>query len=309
LPVPRCRFPAYYHLIYLQDLCELEGVQSLPPEAVCDVLRAALDLQWTEGLEVLCSQLPQAHHVPACSLRALVDSAIRQLDGEAAEHLLRLEGADEVEPHVVEQLMRLALQLRLPDVIEHLCMLDSACHLTAEQVANTVNCALLRGKGSSGAAVKVLELPGAQDLSSSSLPSLLVSAACHGAKEVVVHLCGLPAAQELGPTGVEAALGFGAMEQLDGPSIAALCRLPGAQQLSACGVASMLHSLLRRDSYSVPASATALTQQLLQLPAAAQIPADELTELLQVGSQRKLSAEVMQALLKLHATALRRPRT
>jgi hypothetical protein len=271
------------------------------------LLRAALNVQWTEGVEVLSVHLLGAEEVPACSVYALLESAIRQLDGEAAVYLLGLKGAQSLEPQMVLQLMQLALRLRLLEPMEQLCKLEPARQLTAGQVQETLDLELRMRACADHAVVQLLDLPGGQQLSSSSISLLLQQAGCHGARQAVVKLCGLPGAQQIDSDAAAAVLSFGALELLDSPAIAALSCLPGVQQLPASKVRDMLRSLLRRDSYSVPTSTTMLAQQLLQLPAAAAIPADEVTELLQLGSQRKMNAEVMQQLFKLHAAALRRP--
>lgn len=293
--------------LLLQDLCELAGAETLPADAVCRLLRTALNLQWTEGVEVLSVHLQAAEELPGCSVQQLLESAIQQLDGEAAVYLLGLKGAQELQPQQLLQLLQLALRLRLAEPLDAMCRLQPAWLLSASQIEETLDLALRMRACGDQAVVRLLDLPGAQQLSSSSVSLLLQQAGQHGAKQAVVRLCELPGAQHLGPDAAAAALSFGVVEQLDSPAIVALSGLPGAQQLPASAVAGMLRSLMRRDSYSVPASTTLLAQQLLQLPAAAGIPADEVTELLQLGSQRKMSAEVMQQLFTLHAAAMRRP--
>ncbi|KAF6256319.1 hypothetical protein COO60DRAFT_1702389 [Scenedesmus sp. NREL 46B-D3] len=296
----------------LMDLCELAGAATLPAAAVCRLLRAALNVQWTEGLDLLAAHLPGADKVPAGSVHALLESAIRQLDGEAAVYLLRLRGAQLLEPHMVLQLLQLALQLRLREPLGQLCGLDAARRLTAGQVEETLQLALRRRACADQAAVLLLlDLPGTQQLSSSSACTLLQMAASSGARQAVVRLCRTPAAQHIGPQAAAAVLRMAGVEQLDWQAVAALCGLPGAQQLPSSDVLSMLRAVLRKDSYAMSSGAAAMAQQLLQLPAAAAIPADELTEVLQLGShmaQRNMSGDMMQQLFGLHAAALRRPR-
>jgi hypothetical protein len=302
-----CVLPAVLDA-FVQDLCELECAATLPAEAVCRLLRAALNLQWTEGIEVLSANLLAADDMPASMVNALLDSAIRQLDGEATVYLLGLRGAQALEPHMALQLLQLSLQLRLAEPLDRLCKLEVAKQLTASQVEGTLQLALhTRACAEQGVAL-LLELPAAQQLSSWSVSSLLQKAASSGVRLAVARLCELPAAQEVESNAAAAVLSAASLELLDGAAVAALCRLPGVQQLPAGDISSMLRGVLRKDGYAVPPAAAALAQQLLQLPGSAAIPADVLTELLQIGSQWKMNAEVMQAVFKLHAAALRKPR-
>jgi anti-anti-sigma regulatory factor len=225
--------------------------------------------------------------------------------------LLALKGAAALEPHLALQLLQLALQLRVVEPIEQLCKLEVVKQLTAAHVEETLQLALRTRACADQAVVLLLDLPAAQQLSSCSVSTLLQQAASNGAMQAVTRLCELSGAEQIGCQAAAAVLDAASLEQLDSPAVAALCRLPGVQQLPAGDVSSMLRGVLRKDSYSVPVAATALAQQLLQLPGASGIPADVLTELLQIGTQRnsqRMNAEVMQALFKLHAAALRRPR-
>lgn len=292
----------------VQDLCELEGSGRLSAEAVCSLMLAALRAEWAEGIDLIAERLEGSDQIATSDCEVLLQTALRQLDTEAVSCLVCIAGARKLPPSSVKSLLHLALTNKCAEPVVLFCRLEAAQLLSTAEVEDLIVTALQMRSCSEHVVAPLFRLPAVQQLSSNSIQRLLMVAVASGSKSAVPKLCGLPAAAAVEAATAATVLQV-AVEQQDLQAVTALCRLPSVRQLAARDVLCMLRAALHEtDGYSITTSAGLVAQQLIKLPQAAAFPADAVTELLQLGTQNKLSAEVSRDLFQLHAAALRRPR-
>ncbi|WIA15352.1 hypothetical protein OEZ85_002017 [Tetradesmus obliquus] len=264
----------------LKLLLASAAAQQLSRESLAQLLECTVEAA-EEDAAVALLQLPAAQQLEVGTAAALLDCAVKQQccrqlspqrlqalllhatqqhNDNSVEILSQMAAAHSISHESVEQIMTAAIRVGCCGMLMDLCELagaetlpaDAVCRLLrtalnlqwteASQIEETLDLALRMRACGDQAVVRLLDLPGAQQLSSSSVSLLLQQAGQHGAKQAVVRLCELPGAQHLGPDAAAAALSFGVVEQLDSPAIVALSGLPGPTHEAAAGLVVTISS-------------------------------------------------------------------
>lgn len=242
--------------MYLSHLCQLRSTNRLFLCEVTILLQWAVNTGYWQGIAPLCS-LPPAITISNATAADLGFTAVRNRD-----------------PSTISQLRT------------HLSaaqQLDAAC--TAGFLHSTLSMYGTRGVGP-----ELYLFTAAYQISSSALPAMISLASTHSKLSVVELLCELQSAAEITPGAVTELLlhTFAVCKDSDMADFIAdqLCELEGAQHLQAW-LASMLAAVMLA---AVPLSAglwpSLMVCQLCQLPAAQQLDAIAVEQLLRLSVQR-----------------------
>jgi hypothetical protein len=235
-----------------EELIFLPAAQQISSITVLQLLHAAVKQNTIQGIYIVrvLGHLPAAHQLSSESVAELLQAAASQdehtLVVYCVETLLGLHAARQLDATTLAQLLLWVMNnagCYWPEVASELLKLPAAEQLSGGLVAQLWEASLEHSRlaGEDWFPVQLADLPGAQDISSSSLEHLLQVVTTHDHRSSCRLLLNLPAAQQLSTASVVQLL-QPALESNHERCFHLLAALPAARQLSTTIVVQMLQT-------------------------------------------------------------------
>ncbi|KAF8063018.1 hypothetical protein HT031_003857 [Scenedesmus sp. PABB004] len=228
------------------QMLRLQGAASVEPESLLGLLTRALRRAGPTACQEICDA-PVAAQLPAASVASLLRDALRLGRATAAECVVGLPGVAQLGVADVQALLRLSARgVGVMAVTSTLCGLPASDLIPTAVVAELLQSAISRASCSG---VEVLAaLPGAEEMLPEELAPLLLQEVISQSECdcVLARLCALSCGDNL-PASTIAELLRAALSHGNGPAAVQLCELPAADDMSPAEVLAALEAALALD--------------------------------------------------------------